>query len=527
MMKLFALSAATLLACAPAVSTPSSDAAAGASDPALVVLITVDQLRGDYIDRWAHQLTGGLARLAREGAYYPNAFHDHAITETAPGHASLSSGRFPVNTGIAANAVGVYDQSAQLLEDNGPGASPRRFQGTTIADWIAARHPSSRMASVSGKDRGAILPIGRRVADVYWYMPSGRFTTSTYYRAELPAWVREFNARRLPQSWAGRAWTLLLDESAYPEPDSVPAESNGQFFLFPHVVPPDPAAAAQVLPSFPWLDDATLEFALAAVRSLELGRARRTDLLAVSLSATDYIGHRFGPDSRELHDNILRLDRSLGTFFDTLFTLVDQRRVVIALSSDHGVAPLPELAGRHGAPNARRVMFAPLVSEMRRGLAAAGADSFDVFFGSGALSVNRAELTAAGVNVDSTVSAFGAAAALVPGVAWVTTMEELARRDRSADYIARRWLNMFRPGGEVPLVVTLEPYSIWGPIPATHGSPHDYDAHVPVIFWGEPFRAGRHDNRVRVVDLAPTLARAARVQPSERVDGRVLVEALR
>ncbi len=524
MTKLHSFSAAALLACAPAVSTPP---AGTANDPALVVLITVDQLRGDYIDRWGPQLTGGLARLAREGAYYPNAVHDHAITETAPGHASIGSGRFPVNTGIAANSVGVYDPTVQLLEHGGAGASPRRFQGTTIADWIAARHRSSRMVSVSGKDRGAILPIGQRVADVYWYMPSGRFTTSTYYRNELPEWVREFNARQLPQSWAGRAWTLLLEEREYPEPDSVPAESGGQAFMFPHITPPDPATAAQVLPTFPWLDEATLAFALESVRAMELGRDGRTDLLAVGLSATDYIGHRFGPDSRELHDQILRLDRSLGAFLDTLFTLVDHRRVLIALSSDHGVAPLPELAGRHGAPNARRVTLAPLVSEMRRGLAAAGADSFDVFFGSGALSVNRAELAAAGVNVDSMVTAFGIAAAGTAGVASVNTIEELAARDTSTDVHARRWLNMFSPGGETPLVVTLEPYSIWNNIPTTHGSPHEYDAHVPVIFWGEPFSAGRHDARVRVVDLAPTLARAAGVQPLERLDGRVLSEALR
>jgi hypothetical protein len=381
--------------------------------------------------------------------------------------------------------------------------------------------------SVSGKDRGAILPIGRRVADVYWYAPSGRFTTSTYYRTELPAWVTAFNARQIPQSLAGREWTLLLPESGYPEADSVPAESNGQLFTFPHELPLDSATAARALPSFPWLDDVTLSFALSAVRALELGRGARTDLLAVSLSATDYVGHRFGPDSRELHDNIIRLDRTLGAFFDTLFTLVDQRRVAVALSSDHGVAPMPELAGRYGAPAARRVTMTPILGEMRRGIAAAGADSMDVFFGSGALSVNRAALTAAGVNVDSLVRAFAAAAARVTGVASVNTLEELARRDTTTDDIARRWLHMFRPGGEVPLVVTLEPYNIWGGIPATHGSPHDYDAHVPVIFWGERFAPGRHEARVRVVDLAPTLARAAGLQPQERTDGRILSEALR
>jgi hypothetical protein len=365
------------------------------------------------------------------------------------------------------------------------------------------------------------------VGQVYWYVPSGRFTTSTYYATQLPQWVRQFNSRRIPASWAGRTWELLLSEGAYPEPDSVPAESGGQLYMFPHTLPEDMVAAAQTLFTFPWLDDLTLSFALEAVRTQSLGRGNRLDLLAISLSATDYVGHRWGPDSRELHDNILRLDRVLGGFLDTLFTMVDSRRVLVALTADHGVAPIPEVAAVSGHPSARRVSFAGVMAGLRSWLAASGADSLDIAFGSGAFSVNRRELVAAGINLDTLQARFMRAASAVPGVASVNTLEELAARDTTTDDIARRWLHMFRPGDEALAVVTLHPYNMWGTIPATHGTPHHYDAHVPLIFWGEPFRTGRYAERVRVVDLAPTLARAAGVTPLERLDGRVLNEALR
>jgi hypothetical protein len=517
------LAAWPLLACA---SAPVQTETEG-EGPTLIVLITVDQLRGDYIDRWNHQLQGGLARLARTGAHFTNAVHDHAITETAPGHATVGSGRHPVNTGIAANAVGVDDPSAPLVDEQRLGASPLRYVGTSIADWIAARYRTTRVVSVSGKDRGAILPLGRYRGQVYWYVPSGRFTTSTYYATQLPQWVRQFNGRRIPGSWAGRTWELLLHENAYPQPDSVPWESGGRGYVFPHTMPAGMTDAAAVLFTFPWLDDLTLSFALDAVRAQSLGGGNRLDLLAIGLSATDYVGHRWGPDSRELHDNVLRLDRALGGFLDTLFTLVDQRRVVIGLTGDHGVAPIPEVAAASDHPGARRVTLRPVMSELRAWLASSGADSTDIAFVTGAFSVNRRELIAAGINLDSLTQRFMRGARAVQGVASVATLEELATRDTTTDDIARRWLHMFRPGEEVLAVVTLEPYSLWSTIPTTHGTPHHYDAHVPIIFWGEPFTPGRYDSRVGVVDLAPTLARAAGVQPLERVDGRVLTEVLR
>jgi len=179
----------------------------------LVVVITVDQLRPDYLNRWKAQLTGGLGQLMTEGAVFTDGYQDHAVTETAPGHSAILSGLWPAHTGIIRNLESVQDSLAPLLGTTGPGASPRRFRGTTLVDWLKASDPTARVLSVSRKDRGAILPIGQSKQQVFWYQ-SGLFTTSRYYADTLPTWVQGFNARRLPFKAANTTWTLLLSDSA-------------------------------------------------------------------------------------------------------------------------------------------------------------------------------------------------------------------------------------------------------------------------------------------------------------------------
>src|SRR5712671_2413365 len=208
-------------------AVPARSQTRDSSRPRLVLFITVDAMRPDYLSRFESQLTGGLGRLYKGGAVFTNAFQDHAITETAPGHSATMSGRFPVHTGIMTNIAGVNDTTVTLIDAVGLGASPFRFRGTTLTDWLIAKDPRTRVLSVSRKDRAAILPIGRSKQPVFWYAPNGNFTTSTYYGSALPDWVNAFNARKLPASFAGRAWQLSLPENAYPEPDSIPVESGG------------------------------------------------------------------------------------------------------------------------------------------------------------------------------------------------------------------------------------------------------------------------------------------------------------
>jgi predicted AlkP superfamily pyrophosphatase or phosphodiesterase len=493
----------------------------------LVVFLTIDQLLPVYLERFNAQLSGGLGRLYRNGAVFTRGFQDHAIAETAPGHASTLSGRFPRGTGIVTNVAGVFDPQAPLIGGGGAPASPYRFRGSVLMDWLRSDDARSRGLSVSRKDRGAILPMGRAMQEVYWYAADGRFTTSRYYADTLPSWVQRFNTRRVPQEMAGKAWTLLLPAAAYPEPDSVPRESAGRDFVFPHALPADPVQAARLFPEFPWMDQLTLDVALEGLQSLQLGTGPQTDLLAVSLSATDAVGHRYGPASREIHDQVLRLDRMLGVFLDSLYSLRDSTRVVVALTADHGVAAFPELEVGVAEAAGHYVDLAPLFTATRSRLDAAGVDTAAFAMDDGLLMADADAFARAGVDADSVLHAFATQARLVPGVLQVNFRGDLERL-AATDPIARRWYHMLPPDLPAALVVTLREGHVWGQKTyAQHGSPHDYDVHVPIIFYGAAFRPGRYAEMVRVVDMAPTLAQVVGVRPTEPLDGRALVEALR
>ena len=377
------------------------------------------------------------------------------------------------------------------------------------------------------KDRGAILPIGRSRSDVYWYVPDGRFTTSRYYRDTLPTWVNAFNARRLPQSLAGRSWALLLPASSYPEPDSVGIEMGGRNFIFPHQFPTDTAQAASEIRATPWMDEITLDLALAGVNALSLGKGPSTDVLAVSLSATDLIGHGYGPDSREMHDNVLRLDRNLGAFIDSLFRMRDSSRIAIVLTADHGIGSVPELAPKSVQPRPVRVNLPALVSGLNGIAALANIDTMMIELDQHIVVVDPRLAATRRAGLDSVLDIFATQVRGLPGVARVDRFRDLLRGDTINDPIGRRWVHQLPAGGNAEMVITLTPYSIFSGIFATHGSPYDYDSWVPLIFWGQWFTPGRYAERVRTVDLAPTLAAIAGVKPGEKIDGVALTRAIK
>jgi predicted AlkP superfamily pyrophosphatase or phosphodiesterase len=524
----------TLAGCAgaaPAGAQPPAAVPAGrtAERPALIVLVTVDQLRPDYIDAWRDQMTGGLRRLATEGVFFARGVHDHALTETAPGHAATLSGRFPYSTGISSNGDGVNTMDAPLVGATGTGASPFRFRGTALADWMVAADPRTRVLSVSRKDRGAILPIGAGKHPVFWYAPSeGVFVTSTWYADTLPAWIRAFNAEdRVMRRYAGQTWSLLLDEAAYPEPDSVPLESAGDDFTFPHLLPADELRARNLIMGFPWMDDLTVDLALRGVVELGLGTGPQTDLLAVSLSSTDAVGHRFGPDSRELHDQVLRLDRTLGGFLDSLATLRGADRIAVVLTSDHGVTPIVGVASRFGdnrrAISVPRSAFDPAFAAVAPLVQRSGIPAEAFEFDNYTLSVDRSRAVGKERELTAIARAFAREARKVRGVMRADLIEDLTRADTVRDPIARRWLHQFRPGGTALVAITRERFATmreWNP--AQHGSPHDDDARVPIIFWGAAFGSGRTEIEARVVDIAPTLAVLLGIEPLETLDGVAL-----
>jgi predicted AlkP superfamily pyrophosphatase or phosphodiesterase len=502
---------------------------APADRPRLVVFLTIDQMRPDYFDRWASQLTGGLARLSRQGAFFTNAFQDHGVTETAPGHSVTMSGRFPRSTGILRNTAGVEDPQAPLLTSRDLPASPYRFRGTVLFDWIRSRDAGARALSISRKDRGAILPLGRAKQSVFWYATSnGEFTTSRYYADTLPSWIRAVNARRTAQGHAGDVWTLLRPATDYAEPDSEPLENTGKDFVFPHRMSANADSAAADLPSTPWMDELTLAAALAGLQSLQLGRGQQTDVLAISLSATDYIGHRYGPDSREQHDNILRLDRALGAFIDSLYRVRDSSTIVFALTADHGVTSYPELkAKRANRPPPPRYDLSPAVVGLRSALRVMHVDTTAVTLDGPLVYVDRAAFMSAKVDPAPILERFLGVVRTSPGIARVDRVRDLAHADTIHDAVARRWAHMISPDSPVEYVITPVEgaYSASAKV-AEHGLPYDDDAHVPVIFYGPWFKGGRHTERALVVDMAPTLAAVIGVPPTERVDGRVLQQAI-
>ncbi|MBL0170390.1 MAG: alkaline phosphatase family protein [Gemmatimonadaceae bacterium] len=505
-------------------SAPSAQAA---TRPSLIVLIAIDQFRADYLQRFGPQMNGGLARLMRGGAWFTDAHHDHAITETAPGHATMLSGRFPRSTGIMMNSIGVEDESAPLLANGyGSGASPKRFLGTTLADWMRAADSKTRTLSVSMKDRAAILPNGKAPSDVYWYSPDGRFVTSTYYRKALPDWVKAFNDRQVPATYAGKHWTLLLPDSAYHEPDSVDVEGAGKQFLFPHLMPEDPFDAVNLIRASPYMDDVVATFALAGVRSLELGATARTDLLTISLSTTDLVGHRYGPDSREIHDQVLRVDRVIGRFLDSLYAIRDSSTVTVILTSDHGMGRIPELAAKTVTPMPVRASLESLRTVVRAKLRAAGIDTLAFIQEQNIVQLERAAFRKKALDPDSLLAFFATAARREIGVARVDRFRDLLA-DSANDVIARRWTHQFPSTVNIEMLITLTPMSTWGGNVASHGSPYDYDSHVPLIFSGFGVQNGTYPGFVRTVDIAPTLAAIAGVKPMEPLDGVPLRKALR
>jgi len=510
----------------PMAGAPPEKPELQATQPTLLVFITVDQMRADYLDKWKSQFTGGLKRLVDGGALFTNAHHDHAITETAPGHATTMSGRFPRSTGISRNLAGVNDSTPLVAGAQGLGASPARFRGTTLTDWLTTANPKTHALSVSYKDRGAILPIGRSKQDVYWYSPSGIFTTSRWYRDSLPAWVTTYNAT-YAKRYAGRVWNLLLPENAYPEPDSVPVEGNGRFFQFPYRLSASPDTASRQIPSTPFLDEATAGLALVGLETLGLGKDAQTDILAISFSATDLIGHRWGPDSRELHDQVLRLDKTIGVFLDSLFKLRDSAKVIIALTSDHGVTPFPELSQTRYNPPPMRVNIRPAMTAARAVLAAGKVDTMAAELESGSLVIERVTgMTPALVNASA--DSFVAVARRIPGVMRAERFSELSQHNLGKDPIARRWLNMYGPEVPAEAIVVLTPGSTRIELSiAMHGSPLDDDSHVPILFYGAPFKPGRYSAFVRTVDIAPTLAQVLHVTPAEPLDGRPLTAAIK
>ena len=495
----------------------------------LVVLLVVDQLRPDHLLRYRREWKGGFARILGQGVVFTRGQQDHAITQTAPGHSTILSGRYPAHTGIVTNDVGAIDPLTTLIGDPaGAGASPRRFRGTALADWLIATESGTRVLSVAMKNRSAILPVGRSRESVYWWSTLGFFTTSRYYRDTLPDWLTRWNGRAPLTSMLGRRWELVHPASDYPERDSLPAERgvDGRV-TFPHALSEDAASAGGQLPHFPWMDSLTLDLALTGMVAEGLGSsvAGRVDLLSISLSSVDEIGHDFGPDSREMHDMLLRLDGYLGWFLDSLAAVVPPEHTLFVLTSDHGTQAMPEQVPPGGRLTPGRAWPTPLVKSVAGELSARWRTDFGIRFDYGLVTADVGALRARGLDVDSLAQALAARFAAEPFTERAFTPRSLAAAAPD-DPIAERWRHTLPADFGWLVAVVPREGTTWDSwvTGANHGTPWTLDVEVPIVFWGGGLQPRSVARPVRTVDIAPTLARLLGVTPTEPLDGADLAE---
>ncbi|RMH12155.1 MAG: hypothetical protein D6701_13910 [Gemmatimonadetes bacterium] len=519
-----AIAAAAISAAnAAPVAAAQTDGEPGATrQPTLVVLMAVDQLRHDMLERYDDLYSGGLRRLLDRGRVFTRATHDHAMTATAPGHTTLATGVYPTRHGIVGNSWfeirdGQRDNVYSMRDRDAPivafpdleGRSPKNVTRDGIAQWIREAEPRARVVSVSRKDRAAIGLSARARGEVFWLIPQGGvFSTSTFYHDTLPGWVQRFNADDMPRLYADVEWESLVPPvlAGRSRPDTASAEGDGTHTYFTHRAADEARDTTEAALNLwragtPAPDRATLAFAERAVETLGLGQQGHLDFLAVSLSQTDIIGHGYGPFSREQLDNLLRLDRELGAFFAFLDRTVGPDGWTLAFSADHGVLPVPEYldppGGRIGPAFGQRL---------------------------GAL---VREVMASGLEGDELAKALAERLVADPDIEAAYTFAELENEpaDSFAVLYAHSHSRTRFTGQLGPLGVDLRlrPNLIGGPRGTTHGSPYLYDRWVPVIFYGPGVEPGRTDERVSTVDVAPTLAHLVGVPAPDDLDGRVIV----
>ena len=532
------LAAAALLVLAPGAAAQ----AAPRPRPRLVVAIAVDQLRADYIDRFRPYFgPGGFNLFLQRGASFAQARYAHATTSTCPGHAVILTGSYSEVNGIIANewydtrtgrpTYCVEDPAVTLVGSGGPGRSPRKLFGATVGDVLRTATASrSRVVTVSAKDRSAIM-LGGQLADAAYWIVDTLFVTSTYYRADLPAWVREFNASRAMSRYFGQTWERLLPAAAYQMmgPDDEPAERDvaGMGRTFPHRI-----GGIDALHSTPFLNDVVADFAMRAVAAEGLGRDTVPDLLGISFSANDGVGHTFGPESHEVMDVTLRLDRTLQRLFGFLDRTIGLANMVVVLTADHGVAPMPEVLARmRPGSTARRLDPAIIDHAVRKALSArygqVDAPGWVVYHVPPQMYLNRAALATLNIPVEDAERVAQAAVRSIPGVHEVLTGSELTRQRAAGTESGP--VRSFYPSRSGNLYYMLEPY--WLPDAsasgAEHGSGWRYDQEVPLLWFGRGILPGVHQGPADIADIAPTLSALLGLLSPGGSQGRVLSEMLR
>jgi predicted AlkP superfamily pyrophosphatase or phosphodiesterase len=494
------------------------------ASPKLVVILVIDQFRGDYLERYHDEFgPNGFRTFTDRGAYFPACYYDYANTRTAPGHATIGTGTYTSGHGILANEwpVGkrivssVDDESTKLvgIEGSETGASPHNLLADTLGDELRlATQGNSRVFGIALKDRAAILPTGFSANGAYWIdHASGSWVTSTYYVSEAPRWLSTFNSQKHAQKYLNLDWK----------------DANGE--VLGSTAPHDgadgkPIDYYELIGRTPFGNDYEFEFARELIQQEKLGQGTVTDLLVLSLSANDLTGHAYGPDSPQMHAMALTLDRQIGEFV----TFLQQQygsRFWIALSADHGVAPTNATSTSLKIP-AGSIANKDLKAQLNKALGAmlhkqgeyVRSASFPIVF------VND-EAFAEKVS-EADAESYVAQAMRDAGFVTAYTKDQLATGEVAPSATGRMYANSYSPYGGWWVMGLPRPFWLSSKDVADHGVAYSYDQHVPLAFYGPAFKPGVYREQVEPIDLAPTLAVLLGINKPTNSTGHVLTQAI-
>ena len=521
--------------------------------PKAVIGIVVDQMRQEYLYRYAEKFSdAGFKRLMGEGYMLKNAHYNYLPTLTGPGHASIYTGTTPSYHGIISNEW--YDRGearmVNCVEDKkqtavgtttGKGsASPWRLKTTTITDELKiASQEQARVIGISLKDRGAILPAGHLSDGAYWFDgTTGNFISSSYYKPGLPVWVDQFNQFKLADKYLNKEWRTLLPIETYHEsgPDDSPYE--GKFSgkdkpVFPYILSElrKTNNSFDLITSTPYGNDLLTDFAKAAIDAENIGKDNITDFLTISFSSTDIIGHAMGPNSIELEDTYLRLDKNIQDLLQFLDKKIGTGQYLVFLTADHGVGENPKALIQNNLPGG---YFN--TGDVLKGLKLhlekfyPGQDLIESFSNEQVFLKSEAfsdDPKTASIQVALTSEVIAQYLRSVNGITEVYTKQELSVKGSSANEIHDLLARGVNAGRSGDIFFILAPgWSTVGGTGVTHGSGYSYDTHVPVLFFGKGIRHGASSDYHRITDIAPTISTMLEIKLPSGCTGQPIIELI-
>ncbi len=523
------------------------------NQPKLVVGIVVDQMRQEYLYRYESKFgENGFKRLMNEGFMLKNAHYNYVPTETGPGHASIYTGTTPSIHGIVGNDW--YDRTSKtnvncVSDENqktvgaeaGGAVSPWRMLSTTITDELKlSTQQRAKVVGVSIKDRGAALPAGHTPDGAYWYDGrNGNMITSTYYMQKLPDWVTKFNGQKLADKYLNQEWNTLLPVNQYVEsaPDDSPYEGRWKGKNKP-VFPYNLAELRKQMGEFsllamtPFGNNLVADFAKAALLGENLGKDDITDFLAVSFSSTDAVGHAMGPDAVEVEDVYLRLDKTLEEFFAFLDKEVGKGAYTVFLTSDHGVAHVPQYlkdlripAGYFRPAYVKATLNEHLQKYFPNKLLLEEVTSDQIYLNQSAFSEDP---KSSGVDLLVATELITNFLLSTEGVAQVYSTSTLRQVSTSDPGIRGNVVRGFYSKRCGDILFALEPgWLAWGGVTgSTHGSGYSYDTHIPILFYGNGIKKGSSSQYHAITDIAPTLSVLLKIKFPSGCSGQPITEIL-